>query len=99
MEDIEESSSSNRKDDAFADAVALAETSPERAVKILESLLEEGMVSGEFVRQDARISAAALVGLLGETILGPLLHSAPAARQSVADSIIALCLRAVGVKP
>ena len=67
--------------------------------KILEALLEEGMASGEFVRQDARISAAALVGLLGETILGPLLHSAPAARQSVADSIIALCLRAVGVKP
>ena len=67
--------------------------------KILETLLEEGMASGEFVRQDARISAAALVGLLGETMLGPLLHSAPAARQSVADSIIALCLRAVGVKP
>jgi len=67
--------------------------------KILETLLEEGMASGEFVRQDAHISAAALVGLLGETMLGPLLHSAPAARQSVADSIIALCLRAVGVKP
>jgi AcrR family transcriptional regulator len=67
--------------------------------QILETLLEEGMASGEFVRQDARISAAALVGLLGETMLGPLLHSAPAARQSVADSIIALCLRAVGVKP
>jgi AcrR family transcriptional regulator len=67
--------------------------------KILEALLEEGMVSGEFVRQDARITAAALVGLLGETMLGPLLHSTPTARQSVADSIIALCLRAVGVKP
>ena len=67
--------------------------------RVLEALLEEGMASGEFVRQDAHITAAALVGVLGETLLGPLLHSTPTARESVADSIIALCLRAVGANP
>jgi AcrR family transcriptional regulator len=70
--------------------------------RVLETLLEEGMASGEFVPQDAHITAAALVGVLGETLLGPLLHSTPTARptarESVADSIIALCLRAVGTK-
>lgn len=66
--------------------------------RVLESLLEEGIASGEFAVQDAPITAAALVGVLGETLLGPLLHSVPTARESVADSIIALCLRAVGAK-
>ncbi len=66
--------------------------------RVLEALLEEGVASGEFAQQDAHITAAALVGVLGEALLGPLLHSAPTARESVADSIIALCLRAVGAK-
>jgi len=64
---------------------------------VLEKLLQEGIAAGEFAAQDAQVSAAALVGVLGEALLGPLLHSAPTARESVADSIIALCLRAVGV--
>lgn len=66
--------------------------------RVLEALLEEGIASGEFAQQDAHITAAALVGVLGEALLGPLLHSAPTARESVADSIIALCLRAVGAQ-
>lgn len=63
---------------------------------VLEKLVQEGIAGGEFATQDAHVSAAALVGLLGETLLGPLLHAAPAAGGSVADSIIDLCLRAVG---
>jgi AcrR family transcriptional regulator len=66
--------------------------------RVLEALLEEGIASGEFAAQDAHITAAALVGVLGEALLGPLLHSLPTARESVANSIIALCLRAVGAK-
>ena len=65
---------------------------------VLEKLVQEGIVSGEFAPQDAHITATALVGVLGEALLGPLLHSAPTARESVADSIIALCLRAVGAQ-
>jgi AcrR family transcriptional regulator len=66
--------------------------------QVLERLLDEGIAAGEFAAQDAHISAAALVGLLAETLLGPLLKSAPTARESVADSIVALCLRAVGAR-
>jgi AcrR family transcriptional regulator len=65
---------------------------------VLEALLLEGIAAGEFAPQDATITAAALVGLLGETLLGPLLYSVPTAKESVADSIIALCLRAVGAR-
>lgn len=66
--------------------------------RVLETLLEQGIAAGEFAQQDAHLSAAALVGLLGETLLGPLVKSMPAAGESAADSIIALCLRAVGAK-
>lgn len=65
---------------------------------VLEKLVQEGIVSGEFAPQDAHVTATALVGVLGEALLGPLLHSVPTAHESVADSIIALCLRAVGAK-
>ncbi|MDB5974154.1 MAG: TetR/AcrR family transcriptional regulator [Nevskia sp.] len=65
---------------------------------VLEKLVQEGIVSGEFAPQDAHVTATALVGVLGEALLGPLLHSVPTARESVADSIIALCLRAVGAE-
>lgn len=66
--------------------------------RVLEKLLEEGIAGGEFAPQDAHLTAAALVGLLGETLLGPLVKSSPTARESIADSIVSLCLRAVGAK-
>lgn len=66
--------------------------------EVLERLLREGIETGEFAPQDAHITATALVGVMGETLLGPLLKSAPTPRESVADSIVALCLRAVGAK-
>ena len=66
--------------------------------RVLELLLQEGIASGEFAPQEAQISAAALVGLLAETLLGPLVKSLPAAGPSAADAIVSLCLRAVGAK-
>jgi AcrR family transcriptional regulator len=66
--------------------------------RLLELLLQEGIASGEFVAQDAQLSAAALVGLLAETLLGPLVKSIPVAGTSAADAIVSLCLRAVGAK-
>jgi len=66
--------------------------------RVLEKLLEEGIASGEFAAQDVQVTAAALVGVLGETLLGPLLRSGPTARESAADAIIDLCLRAVGAQ-
>jgi len=66
--------------------------------RVLELLLQEGIATSEFAPQDAHLSAAALVGLLAETLLGPLVKSMPAAGDSVADAIVSLCLRAVGAK-
>lgn len=40
---------------------------------IFESLISGGIGRGEFAAQDASISAAALVGLLSEALIGPLL--------------------------
>ncbi|MAK91794.1 MAG: TetR family transcriptional regulator [Oleibacter sp.] len=40
--------------------------------EIFEDLIDEGMQRGEFALQDASISAAALVGLLSEALVGPL---------------------------
>lgn len=39
---------------------------------IFEDLIRDGIASGEFAAQDAGISAAALVGLLSEALIGPL---------------------------
>jgi AcrR family transcriptional regulator len=66
--------------------------------QVLENVLREGMRSGECARQNAHVSAAALVGALAEALLGPLVRSVPSARESVADSIVDFCLRAVGAQ-
>jgi AcrR family transcriptional regulator len=39
---------------------------------IFRQLIEDGMAQGVFPPQDARVSAAALVGALAETLVGPL---------------------------
>lgn len=40
--------------------------------EIFEDLIREGMKHGEFAQQNAAVSAAALVGLLAESLIGPL---------------------------
>ncbi|WP_430460545.1 TetR/AcrR family transcriptional regulator [Thalassolituus sp. LLYu03] len=40
--------------------------------EIFEDLIRDGMNRGEFARQDASVSSAALVGLLAEALIGPL---------------------------
>ncbi len=67
---------------------------------IFEDLINEGIDTGEFTPQEASISAAAMVGLLSEALVGPLFlqkHSAvatPAAnalpRQAIPTDIQAL---------
>jgi len=75
-----------------------------------EDLIEDGVKSGEFVKQNASICAGALVGMLAESLVGPLspqLSSVDAQlseRETLVDSIrdellseiIAMALRAVG---
>lgn len=40
--------------------------------EIFEDLIQEGIRTGEFVHQSPSVSAAALVGLLAESLIGPL---------------------------
>lgn len=71
---------------------------------ILQDVIRDGVASGEFADQEARVSAAALVGVLSETLVGPLSpwsgdkNTSPSGhpdQQALVSSISALCLRAV----
>jgi AcrR family transcriptional regulator len=59
-------------------------------------ILRAGVAAGELPRQDADLAAAALVGALGEALVGPL---SPVAPRADADALVAglaaFCLRAV----
>jgi AcrR family transcriptional regulator len=66
--------------------------------QVVEKLLREGQAQGLFAAQDAQLSAAAVVGALGEALLGPLVRPAASARESVTDAIVEFCLRAVGAR-
>ncbi len=66
---------------------------------IFENLIKEGIETGEFCPQDARVSAAALVGTLAETLLGSIVLDRKAIKQmnqiEVITQIRGFCLRAV----
>jgi AcrR family transcriptional regulator len=75
--------------------------------RVLESLIDEGIDQGEFPRQDAGITAAALVGAMAEALVGPLSPSArhgeqreipKAVREHLIQSIVTYCMRAAGAK-
>jgi AcrR family transcriptional regulator len=66
---------------------------------IFEALINEGIQKKEFCQQDARVSAAALVGTLAETLLGSIVLDRKAIKQinqqEVIQEIRNFCLRAV----
>ena len=72
--------------------------------EIFEDLIREGMAAGEFVEQEPALSAAALVGMLSESLIGPLFLQREKTAKSngdhdhklLIDQLNALCLRAVG---
>ncbi|MEU6828826.1 TetR/AcrR family transcriptional regulator [Nocardia beijingensis] len=61
-----------------------------------ESAVAEGIARGELPPQDARISAAALVGAIGEVLVGPL-ADAPHG-EAVVPELTAFAIRALGVR-
>ena len=72
--------------------------------RIIEALLVEGIASGVFAAQNPKLSAAALVGLMNETLVGPLsptpetdipTHYSNMQETELIDAIVALCMRAV----
>lgn len=69
---------------------------------IFEQLVEEGILAGDFPAQAAAVSAAALVGAITESLVGPLswqMNARPSVEQTrLIRSIQTFCLRAVAMK-
>jgi AcrR family transcriptional regulator len=64
---------------------------------VIAGVLREGIAAGELPEQDPEASAAALVGAIGEAMVGPL---SPAANgggpEAVIENLLSFCRRAIG---
>lgn len=71
--------------------------------EIFRLLVQEGIAGGDFPEQIPAVSAAALVGIIAESLVGPLswgMDTQPGIEQErLIRSIQAFCLRAVAMKP
>ncbi|SFX56287.1 TetR/AcrR family transcriptional regulator [Streptomyces atratus] len=66
---------------------------------LAETVIVAGISAGELPPQNAKLSAAAVIGAVGEALLGPLSPvSARTDPEPVVESITTLCLRAVGAE-
>ena len=66
--------------------------------EIFEDVIALGIQRGEFVAQNCQITAAALVGMLAESLAGPLKKEHAHEHDDLIHSLTALVLRAVGFK-
>jgi AcrR family transcriptional regulator len=67
---------------------------------VLAAVLAEGIASGELPPQDADASAAALVGAIGEALVGPLSPTAEGGDPEAAiAALVSFCIRAIGAGP
>jgi AcrR family transcriptional regulator len=64
--------------------------------EIFEDVIALGIQRGEFVAQNCQITAAALVGMLAESLVGPLKKEHEHEHDDLVHSLTALVLRAVG---
>ena len=63
---------------------------------IFTAILEDGVSAGELPAQDCELSATALVGAIGEALVGPTSSTAADGAPLLAGQLSAFCLRAVG---
>jgi AcrR family transcriptional regulator len=63
---------------------------------VFSALLRDGVAAGELPAQDCELSATALVGAIGEALVGPTSPTAAGAAAGLAGELTAFCLRAVG---
>ncbi len=61
-----------------------------------ETAVADGVANGQLPPQDPRTSATALVGAIGEVLVGPLAQELP--RETVLPDLVAFALRALGVR-
>ncbi|MEV1286323.1 TetR/AcrR family transcriptional regulator [Micromonospora sp. NPDC049679] len=65
---------------------------------LVEGILRAGISGGEVPEQDPKLAAAAVVGAIGEALVGPLSPiAAYPTPEAVTDPLRAICLRAVGI--
>ena len=63
---------------------------------VLRRVLEEGIAAGEFAPHDTETTAAALVGAIGEALVGPLSPArTAAARERSVAAIVKFCVNAI----
>jgi AcrR family transcriptional regulator len=79
-----------------AERLAYRQTYRER----LAALLRAGIAAGELPEQDAELTAAALIGAIGEALVGPLSPvGEDVGAEQLANSLTRFCRRAVGANP
>jgi AcrR family transcriptional regulator len=67
---------------------------------VIASVLDDGVAAGELPPQDTEATAAALVGAIGEALVGPLSPSANGGDPEAAiESLVSFCTRAIGMEP
>jgi AcrR family transcriptional regulator len=67
---------------------------------VLAEVLADGIASGELPEQDPAATAAALVGAIGESLVGPLSPTADGGDpEAMIESLVDFCTRAIGTEP
>jgi AcrR family transcriptional regulator len=67
---------------------------------VIAEIVAEGVESGELPAQDPEVTGAALVGAIGETMIGPLSPTANGGDpEALIASLIDFCIRAIGEEP
>jgi AcrR family transcriptional regulator len=61
----------------------------------LKGVLEDGIASGEFAPHDTETTAAALVGAIGEALVGPLSPAARGGNEALIAGLVQFCLNAI----
>lgn len=64
--------------------------------KLFERILDEGIEHGELPMQHTNVSAAALLGIMTESLVRPLTDGHPKRTHQLVQQIVALCHAAVG---
>jgi AcrR family transcriptional regulator len=66
----------------------------------MAALVRQGIAAGEFPKENADLTAAALVGVISETLVGPLspIGGDTASEAEIVASLLRFCRRSVGVR-
>jgi AcrR family transcriptional regulator len=67
--------------------------------QLFEQILDAGIQHGELPEQNTAVSAAALLGIMTESLVRPLTDGPPTRTHQLVRQIVALCLATVGAAP